>query len=532
MQGLSVINTDTNNNTEIIKKENTSECVNEETKEKPVDDGGIVENIKECVLLDCDDKFSLSYEEYLVNIPSKTGTPIHNAHDKSLTQALSLSVGNISFELSNLSICDDLEPSKEPKSLVKRLFTPIKTKTKVEVVKTNKIPFSDEDDFTKDTTTGLDGYIDLTIDEKPDKLVDNICNNDKKRKRSTEDEITDHKDISDTKKIKNIKELNLKTEKINFKSPKSTSYRSHTSKDKIYLQPQSTVNIITPETPKEKQKVVRLTKLPNLIKNLIKNAPETHYWSSRNKAIDYNLIFKIYQGCEEYQMVMDHFTPYDNQNDYHVLNIERIENRTLMAAFILKRNELQEAKPALPVQTKLLFHATKYTSTESIMKENFDWRMCGAARGHKYGHGTCFSPHSDFATQFGQHLPNNIYYTLLCYVVLKKSQTGNSEMILPDKNFDSSMSNDGKVIVKYHDNTAYPAYRITYRKCERYHDDIHMLRNDWYYNNHRTNNYHLYNQNYSQYNWTAQKNCNFHGGDRRGGGKQRTNNKSKRYVPY
>lgn len=149
-------------------------------------------------------------------------------------------------------------------------------------------------------------------------------------------------------------------------------------------------------------------------------------------------------------------------NNVHFVNrIQRVENPFLLAAFLLRKKKM-EANNASMVREEMLFHGTKVQNVEGICKHNFDWRRFGENRGHPYGKGVSFSPSASFACHYSDK-ESEQKFVIVARVLIGETHEGVCKDICPSQ-FDTSLLNGGKVIVKYDDNEFYPEYVITYSR--------------------------------------------------------------------
>ncbi|KAI4454689.1 poly [adp-ribose] polymerase [Holotrichia oblita] len=141
------------------------------------------------------------------------------------------------------------------------------------------------------------------------------------------------------------------------------------------------------------------------------------------------------------------------------MQIERIQNPYLLAAFLLKKDEMTRRTGQQEI--KKLFHGTKEASVMDICNDNFDWRCFGKSTGHK-SVGVSFASTANYANNYVDKTCDN-QVMFLVHVLVGKTTIGVSSMKLPPNGFDTSIKPNGDVIVKYEDNEFYPAYKIVYK---------------------------------------------------------------------
>lgn len=140
---------------------------------------------------------------------------------------------------------------------------------------------------------------------------------------------------------------------------------------------------------------------------------------------------------------------------FTVDKIERVENPYLLIQYNLKK-----IKKNCPERN--LFHGTAQENVKLICRENFNWRMAGKSKGHRFGRGVSFSPDSTYSS----HYPETYFLAqrtmIFANVLVKACCIGNPLMTVPDEPADTSIKEDGKVVVKYEDSDFYPEYAIYY----------------------------------------------------------------------
>lgn len=104
---------------------------------------------------------------------------------------------------------------------------------------------------------------------------------------------------------------------------------------------------------------------------------------------------------------------------------------------------------------KMLYHGTVSRNIDSILLNNFNWRLAGRSRGVKHGKGVCFSPSSEFARKFCKGYGETIILTRILYGRAVEGFLGD---ILPRSNADTTKSRNGNVYVKFEDNDFLPLY--------------------------------------------------------------------------
>ncbi|XP_044264720.1 pheromone-processing carboxypeptidase KEX1-like [Tribolium madens] len=150
-------------------------------------------------------------------------------------------------------------------------------------------------------------------------------------------------------------------------------------------------------------------------------------------------------------------------NDSIVIeNIVKVENPFLRKAYHAKKKEKQALYGA--VREELLFHGTKKCNVDNICRYNFDFRLFGTNKGHRFGQGVSFSPNAKYASWYSDDSYHKVM--IVADVLIANVCDGDENMNLPPPGFDTSQKPGGSVIVKYEDNEFYPAYKLYYHMDE------------------------------------------------------------------
>ncbi|XP_008195751.2 protein mono-ADP-ribosyltransferase PARP11 [Tribolium castaneum] len=176
-----------------------------------------------------------------------------------------------------------------------------------------------------------------------------------------------------------------------------------------------------------------------------------------------------------------------------------VNNPVLDIAYEMKKCEKKHTFGN--VNEALLFHGTRRENVESICTYNFDWRLFGSNRGHKFGKGVNFSPSAKYASNYSD--PHSYHKIMIvAKVLIGNVCQGDQDMSLPPPGYDTSQKDQrASVIVKYEDNEFYPYYILHYHLREKHRNNNHY-RYDCNYIN-RYDRYHVerrrYNTHYNYY---------------------------------
>lgn len=213
-------------------------------------------------------------------------------------------------------------------------------------------------------------------------------------------------------------------------------------------------------------KAISQTTVLNLQPRSLKDSllvPDWKYMPTK-KEVDYINVNKI---DSEYRKIEQLFLNTTKRGLVNITSIVSVRNSYLMGRYMLKKVQMERTFQKEPEET-LVFHGTKAAFTNSICKNNFDWRKYGDSLGHQYGKGTSFSPISHYSAYYCDK-GDVEKVMLVANVLICNSCIGHSNMTLPpfcdSKNtyrYDTSIKKKGEVIVKYSDDEYYPAYKITF----------------------------------------------------------------------
>ncbi|XP_065353485.1 uncharacterized protein LOC135948235 [Cloeon dipterum] len=143
--------------------------------------------------------------------------------------------------------------------------------------------------------------------------------------------------------------------------------------------------------------------------------------------------------------------------EQRVLAVDRVENPHLWFRYHLKKEKMELRNPF--AQEMHLFHGTDKKFLDSILSYNLTWRYFGRKKGSRFGHGYYFSPLSSYAVHYTDQNPDHSIM-LLFRVLTVKQCIGFENSKLPDEGFDTSISENGKVWVKFDVDEVYPDYVI------------------------------------------------------------------------
>lgn len=142
-----------------------------------------------------------------------------------------------------------------------------------------------------------------------------------------------------------------------------------------------------------------------------------------------------------------------------IVSVDRVQNPYLWGSYMLKKEEYINYLGFGIAKEEKLFHATAEGNVNSIVRNNFDWRLTKRTR---YGRGVCFSPSAEYANKYCNQNAGTNRALILTRVLVKMATRGHYGTKLPTPPFDTTADKNGKVVVKYADNEFYPEYVVYY----------------------------------------------------------------------
>lgn len=137
-----------------------------------------------------------------------------------------------------------------------------------------------------------------------------------------------------------------------------------------------------------------------------------------------------------------------------ILHVKEVNNPFLKASFEL--NKHYKYRDLVPLT---LFHGTQLQYVHNICTFNFDWRLYGSVKGHKYGKGVNFSWKPKFAANFCEKNVE-VKVMIVTDVLFRQAVVGSQNMELPPDGWDSSAREDCVTIVKYNDGEFCPRFVV------------------------------------------------------------------------
>ncbi|KAJ8934116.1 hypothetical protein NQ314_013575 [Rhamnusium bicolor] len=193
---------------------------------------------------------------------------------------------------------------------------------------------------------------------------------------------------------------------------------------------------------------------PAIIKDFLKTTGYG-FWCDKfsNSSYLHSFIYPLETHTQEFCNIKSLFTK--KNKSCKVKRIEKIHNPYLLMQYKLKEKQVRRRYGNTREET--VFHGTKKNNAGSICNFNFDWRLKGR---HKFGHGVSFASTSSYATHYGDKSRNKIMF--IVNVLISNQCLGNKKTIIPPLCYDTTTNEKEQVLVKYEDNTFYPAYIIHY----------------------------------------------------------------------
>jgi Poly(ADP-ribose) polymerase catalytic domain len=114
------------------------------------------------------------------------------------------------------------------------------------------------------------------------------------------------------------------------------------------------------------------------------------------------------------------------------------------------------------VQEFHLFHGTDIKYLQSILSYNLDCQFVGRKKGSKFGKGVYFSPLSSYSLHYTDRSPHHSIMILFRVLTVKQC-IGFEDSVIPDDEFDTAVSENGKVWIKFDMDEVYPDYVIHFK---------------------------------------------------------------------
>ncbi|XP_025203060.1 uncharacterized protein LOC112600108 [Melanaphis sacchari] len=161
------------------------------------------------------------------------------------------------------------------------------------------------------------------------------------------------------------------------------------------------------------------------------------------------------------------------KNTFPICNVRKIHQvyvPEMYGMYMLRKEEIKLDVGQF-VQEKLLYHVTTESRAIESLSSGLDWRR---TRRNKFGCGVSFSDDADYANYYADKFSNeDTRVIMICSVLVKETyvvprQYQGRTLVTPPVNFDTTMSYNGRVFVKYNDNEFYPLYFVYYRQRPEY----------------------------------------------------------------
>lgn len=188
------------------------------------------------------------------------------------------------------------------------------------------------------------------------------------------------------------------------------------------------------------------------ISHAVLSTQEADYCDRVNNVLTY---LQLQKNSAEFKKIKTLFA----KSNLIVKSVRKVNNPYLKKAFELKRHLCYGGS-----HPQQLFHGTKEKYVDNICTYNFNWRLGGCEKGHRYGKGVNFSTSAYFATFFCDK--NKRKVMIMADVLIDEVKPGNINMVVPPRGSDTTTGKDGTVFVKFYDNEFFPRYVIDFVKVE------------------------------------------------------------------
>ena len=158
---------------------------------------------------------------------------------------------------------------------------------------------------------------------------------------------------------------------------------------------------------------------------------------------------------EEYELITRKFL----LKGTSILKIERVENPTLYKIY-QNHKELMELKTQKKMEEKQLFHGTKTTCINNIIKEGFDPRFNTR---HVFGRGNYFASSPKLAHSYATPDSENVHKIVLATVLV-----GDSIKFPGGDGYSPPPKNDGTLYDSFVDREDFPTLYVTFERPQSY----------------------------------------------------------------
>lgn len=159
--------------------------------------------------------------------------------------------------------------------------------------------------------------------------------------------------------------------------------------------------------------------------------------------------------------------------------VKKIINMYAQASYALRKKEYVLMYGKDKVKEALVYHGTNIGYVNSIVKNNFNWRLYGKNHGCIFGKGTSFANNLEIAEIYCDQRAN-AKCIIVARVLAANACLGNSRTVFPKninakKRFDTTMSprKNDKVLVKYRDDEFLPTHIIYFTDVDKDKFDFH-----------------------------------------------------------
>ncbi|XP_065421537.1 uncharacterized protein LOC135975264 isoform X1 [Chrysemys picta bellii] len=177
-------------------------------------------------------------------------------------------------------------------------------------------------------------------------------------------------------------------------------------------------------------------------------------------------LVELAEGSEEYQEVAKGFK--QTAPGYHILHIQRVQNRVLWVSYCWQRCWMEEKNPPGELNERLLYHGTRPENRRSIQEIGLrnTCRKVGI-----YGQGLYFAVEAARSADYAKPDAHGHRFMFQVRVLTGQFTQGKEDMVLPPEKPDGGGRYDSvvnvvsrpSIFVTFFDDLTYPEYLITFR---------------------------------------------------------------------
>ncbi|XP_059144163.1 protein mono-ADP-ribosyltransferase PARP14-like [Physella acuta] len=364
------------------------------------------------------------------------------------------------------TLCDS---TKEAKELIKHVNDECRKNAVTEIFKKDDLKKLDSTQIKNLVDFGLENQVIVKLNEvKGSATLQGLQQNVSKVKEKISDTIIDHyKSLQHAIPVAIQWQFQDNTEWKNFDPIINAELENAVKKNKSFFDLKESKSIASRIDFKNMTKLNIKTDGTNEFNTIkirridqIKDHQFPLHWSEMEESEHLKLI-TLQPGSDEYNQVEKGFKITAKK----IIQIERIQNKTLYQQYAAKREEIVGRNPRGHENEKILYHGTNYKNVDAINLTGFSRNYINVA---VYGEGVYFATDPTFSVNYANPDSNGIKKMYQARVLVGESAvTKCGDRHPPNKpgkiyTYDSGTDGNGVMYIIFHDAQAYPEYMITF----------------------------------------------------------------------